>query len=596
MPPKRFRTLGWRILLWMSLVALGPLVIMAYQGYHCARQAIVESQEKHLRSVLESRKTRIETWLREIKEDFRFLASAPCVQKDCAGPFVEAGTDQEREFLSLLDHVRKSSPSYETIDAYDLNWKRLIRTTSPDRHDQDLFPPDFISKLQGADGIVLTPANPHEDGGLDLHVGHPVLNSGGDKVGYVVANLDLSPTLDPILSDRSGLGETGKVHLLSSEGRCLKTWMYSFDPSDSKSHLPPEVLSAGSQKVFDYTDQQGIKVLGASTAIPDLSWVIVTEVDQEEAFVWLGRLRKRALITGTVTLVIVLILAVRGAGRLSKPLRKLAAVSGRIAQGRHEVRLGRLEGTEAREVGRAFNAMLDELAASHQRLMHAASLAAVGELSSSIVHEMRNPLSSVKMNLQALRRRVEGDDAHSELADIAFNQVMRLETMLSDLLGYGKPLQLNLAAIRLGDIAGEVAEVVGKDVTERGVSVDIEDELGQTMVMADPEQVRRALTNLVANAVQASSQGGRVVIELKIAPNDSNRIIVSVSDEGRGISDTHMAQLFQPFFTTRDGGTGLGLANVKKIVDYHGGEVSADNRSERGAIFTMIMPMGGPPA
>jgi signal transduction histidine kinase len=271
-------------------------------------------------------------------------------------------------------------------------------------------------------------------------------------------------------------------------------------------------------------------------------------------------------------------------------------VSRRIAEGHHEERLGALPGAEAQDVGTAFNKMLDELAASYRRLSHAASLASVGELSSSVVHEMRNPLSSIKMNLRALREKVQGDAAYRELADIASNQVERLEHMLSDLLGYGKPLHLELTGVRFGDVARDVVDVMRPEAEKRAVSIRVQDHLEDTELKTDREQMRRALTNLVANAVQAAKLNGTVLVTGRIDAQAPERVAISVSDDGPGLSEAQMDKLFQPFFTTRDGGIGLGLANVKKIVDYHGGTVSAENRPEGGAVFTIYLPLKGPPA
>ena len=594
--PKRFGTLGWRILIWMALVALGPLVVMAYQGYHCARQAIVESKQEHLRSVLESKKTRIETWLREIEADMRFLAVAPCVRTDCAAHTAAPGEDGPGEACNLLEHVRTRSAAYESLATYNRGWKILKQTRVEGTDEEHLLPLDFTSRLDEADGMVLSSHHLLEDGTIDLHTGHPIFGRDGIRAGFLVADLDLTATLDPILRDRSGLGRTGKVILLSQNGKILRTSTGRADRVGRKAVLPEALLSTGSPEVHAYIDSRDTEVLGAAAAVPGLGWTVLVEVDQDEAFAWLGRLRKRATVTGVITLVLVLVLAARGAGRLSRPLRQLAAVAGRIARGRHEERLGPLEGAEAQEVAQAFNTMLDEIALSHRRLMHAASLAAVGELSSSIVHEMRNPLSSVKINLQALRRKVKGDDAHTELAEIALGQVRRLETMLSDLLGYGKPLQLNLESLEIGALAREVAEFVNDEVWERRISVEVKERLGRPTITADAEQIQRALTNLVINAVQASPKGGRVVIAIQKDPADPNRVAVTVSDQGPGIPDENKEKIFQPFFTAREGGTGLGLANVKKIVDYHGGTVAAGDHPHGGAMLTMILPIGGPPA
>ncbi len=103
----------------------------------------------------------------------------------------------------------------------------------------------------------------------------------------------------------------------------------------------------------------------------------------------------------------------------------------------------------------------------------------------------------------------------------------------------------------------------------------------------------RAVTNLVKNAAQASDPGGKVIISAGVVPEDPGRVVIAVRDDGSGIQPSHKDMLFQPFFSTREDGTGLGLANVKKILEYHGGTVSVENRPDGGAAFTMLLPLEG---
>lgn len=566
----------------MSLAALGPLLIMAYQGYHCARQAIVESQERHLTSVLESRKIMLEAWLNKVKTDLSFLSLTPCTGKMCAIPVNSTGQPNPEACCKHLDSVKKGSSYYKTIVSYDSDWKRYHQASGPDI--RSLLSADFKSRMSTAKGLVVT----HAHMGENILIGRPVSDRKKSKVAYIVASLDLFQALAPILSSRTGLGKTGKIYLLFSDGHYLSSPSDFPEMLNQKNYLPDGILSYASPKVFEYKDYRGVKVLGVADTIDELNWTVVAEVDYDEAFEWLGTLRYRAFFTGAITLFVVLIISINIAKKLSEPLKKLAAVSRKIGLGYTKERLERLDGAEAGEVGDAFNKMLDKLEASQRKLMQAASLAAVGELSSSIVHEMRNPLSSVKINLQALRKKVEGDHVHSELADIASAQVARLERMLSDLLSYGKPLELNPVGILFESLAKEIIEMVRSEAEEKKVSIETIDKLGQRNIIADPEQIRRALTNLVANAVEASPRGGKVTVGIKVIEN--NETMIAVSDNGRGISESQKERLFKPFFTTREGGTGLGLANVKKIVEYHGWRITADNRPEGGAVFTIFLP------
>jgi signal transduction histidine kinase len=192
-----------------------------------------------------------------------------------------------------------------------------------------------------------------------------------------------------------------------------------------------------------------------------------------------------------------------------------------------------------------------------------------------------------------LRRRVAEDPTHAELAEIASEQVARLETMLTELLGYGKPLQLQPTEIRFADIAQDVIGLTRTEAEEGEVSVSVEDRTGGESIFADREQIRRALTNLVLNAVQASPRRGRVVLGAEPLTESTDQMRLFVTDEGRGIGSEEADRLFHPFFTTRDEGTGLGLANVKKIAECHGGRPFARNRPTGGALFGIDLPRRG---
>jgi two-component system sensor histidine kinase AtoS len=208
---------------------------------------------------------------------------------------------------------------------------------------------------------------------------------------------------------------------------------------------------------------------------------------------------------------------------------------------------------------------------------------------------MRNPLSSIKMNVQALQKKVEGDPAYSELADIAAGQVARLETMLTDLLGFGKPIQLQLAEISFSGVVNDVLDVIRPVLGRKHIILEIEDDPGDLRFRADAEQIRRVLTNLIDNAAQATPEGGEIKIVSKINPETSDNLLICIRDSGPGIPDDKIEKLFQPFFTTKESGTGLGLANVKKIVEYHNGSVTAENLPDGGAEFIIELPIGGPP-
>lgn len=591
-PVFRSNSLKTRILKWMTLIALGPLVLVAYQGYHCGRKAVIQSQKEHIRSVVLGRKQTLIEWLEQRKKEINILSLMPQLCQLCSKGMMDSESDSQH--CNLMNFVREGDEAYRDIIVYDLNWREVLRSERSGSNAGSLqIPEDWKQHLSEHPAVLQTLFRKEDHAEIDLLIGKTIDTSENQAAGFIIASLNLSATLKPILEDRTGLGKTGKLYLVSSEGR------YEYPPSGSesifgqKAEIPPEILSGEGKAVLEYRDFRDKIVVGSSTAIGELGAIVVAEIDRDEAFAWLNILKNRMLATAAITFFIVIILSLKIASHLSKPLRELAKVSRNIAQGHQEERVGHLEGLEAQEVATAFNAMLDEVESAHKRIVHSSALAAVGELSSSIVHEMRNPLSTVKINLQALRKKVEQDETHRELAEIALTQVLRLEKMASDLLGYGKPLEIHPEPVTLSSVAKDLLAIFQKELEEKSLSIKIRDQSGEARFMADPEQIRRCLTNLISNAIQASPKGGEIILTFQILPEKPERISISVMDNGAGIPESYQNRLFQPFFTTHETGTGLGLANVKKIVEYHQGTVSASNRAEGGAVFTIILPLRG---
>ncbi len=594
--PKRFKSITRRIFFWMCVVALVPLLIASYQGYHCARQAVIDRAGNHLLSVLNSRKSMFLSWLEERKADIRSLSVIfDYLENDSQIYQLDNSTILDRCRI-LLRKVHENNPSFETIVIFDREWNRLLSISQSDHSNWELPPSGFESELKESEDIMVGESHMHEDGRIGTHIEYKVIDQKGAVAGYVLANLNLSTTITPILTNRAGLGKTGKEYLLfQAEDHFYIHSGYQNTIIEKNSDLS-RILSTESPTVMEYEDYRGTKVLGVSVRIPEIQCFIVVEIDQAEAFEWVYILRKRALLTVTLTLFIVIFIALNSSKHLSHPLLKLVEVSRKIAKGQHTERLVPFGESEVQEGSEAFNKMLDELAASHQRMVRVSSLAAVGEMSSSIVHEIRNPLSSVKLNFQALHNKFKKNSDYSDLAETSLKQLSRIDKMLSDLLNYGKPIDLKPSSLIFGNFLKEVLEIVRGAMEEKKIKVEIQDGLNNKPLIADPEQIRRALTNLLTNAIQASPLEGKIIISADISPKEPDKIIISIRDNGPGIPDHIKEKLFRPFFTTRKDGTGLGLANVKKIVDFHGGNVTAENGEEKGAIFTIVLPLGGPTA
>ena len=306
-----------------------------------------------------------------------------------------------------------------------------------------------------------------------------------------------------------------------------------------------------------------------------------------DTFKWLNILRNRAILTGIVVFILVLFLATKMAASISQPLKILSGTANSIASGQIARRVPPLPGREAADVAHAFNRMMNSLNTLQQELAHSASLAAIGQLSSSIVHEMRNPLSSVKMNLQALREKVKGDSDYLELSEIALSQAARLENMLTELLGYGKALELHRLPFSLNEFVKSCVTQTNELATEKNVKIRTKIPSSETTISGDRELLYRAVVNLLRNAVEATPQGKVVTISVQA---EAGSLSFTVVDEGSGIPAGILEEIFKPFITSKENGTGLGLANVRKVAQLHGGTVIAENMETGGARFVLRIP------
>ncbi len=228
-----------------------------------------------------------------------------------------------------------------------------------------------------------------------------------------------------------------------------------------------------------------------------------------------------------------------------------------------------------------------------QRVREAERMAYIGQITTSLSHEIRNPLSAVKMNLQILKKnpRVQGND--SRRIDISVKEVIRLERILKELLDFAKPLQVKPEHVQINQILLSSVELLDMKSKEEDVSIIADLDPGMPDIWADGEKLQQAFINLILNAMEASDQKGKIWVQTLYHTGDhQNRAEIIIQDEGHGVAEDCLPNIFKPFFTTKSKGTGLGLTNVGRIVEAHGGWVDVKNRPPCGACFQVSLPMG----
>jgi PAS domain S-box-containing protein len=233
------------------------------------------------------------------------------------------------------------------------------------------------------------------------------------------------------------------------------------------------------------------------------------------------------------------------------------------------------------------------------RLRRSDRLAAIGELAAGLAHEIKNPLTSLLTFSRHLTRRFEDPEFRQKFLTVVPRELERINTIVERLLELARPARLTFTPVRLPALLERVLELYGERLDAQGIRVMRDWPRDVPAVWADHEALYRAVVNLVANALDAMSRGGQLTLRLALtdvdpltgARTNARPVVIEVEDSGHGIPLGDLDRVFNPFFSTKDGGTGLGLALTQKIVEDHGGSIDVRSAPGEGAVFRIALPL-----
>jgi signal transduction histidine kinase len=250
--------------------------------------------------------------------------------------------------------------------------------------------------------------------------------------------------------------------------------------------------------------------------------------------------------------------------------------------------LGRVieSGRREREQNVTIRTQMEAIEAARARLVQSEKLAALGQLSATIAHEVRNPLAVIRSAAQSLGESVAAGDAEAERAcRFITAEIDRLTSVVGSLLAFARPLRLELRPIAVDELFDAALLLAGPDLTREQVRVARA--AAPVRVQADVDLVRQVLVGLLVNAVEAAGRNGEITLD---AVRREGTVEIAVADSGPGVPAELRTRIFEPFFTTRARGTGLGLPIARQIAEAHGGKLEVDDRRGGGARFTLRLP------
>jgi len=600
------------------LLALIPIGITGYVTYLLAERALTSTASQHMTTIAEDHARHLDAWLRERLDDLSMLAKLPSIRDACQDACWLQDLQQSSEnYLSLLNggitSVQARSPSYKSV--FIVSPSREILTAARSKNSGVV--PDFkgttvLDRLQQDQDTAFGPIYPDGHESWTMDIAARVRSENGETVAFIVAVLNLSLTIDPIMTDLIGLGQTGETYLVNKDGQMISPSRF-FSRADIftknlKTYGVRQALEgkAGTAIYENYTEK---KVMGAFLWLPSYEWGMLAEMTLDETLWPLKWIKTVALATGALVMLICAVLAYLTSKRVVRPIVDMAYASRRMAEGELEQRVAFSSEDEVGILATNFNLMAQQLSlsvttlrqkedslqnayndlmAAQAQLVQSEKMAAIGELVACVAHEMRNPLTSVKLNIQIIGRSLNRHSALFEHYEIAINQVAQLEKMFSDLLNYSRPLILQKSSVSLVNLLNKSLEQLNGEISSRNITVHQHCSQSLPNVTVDPDKIVQVLNNVLKNAVDASPDGDSIDIVFNVSFSGEQAVVnVAIMDHGSGISSRHNQSIFQPFFTTKQKGTGLGLSIVKKIMDAHGGRIYLASQEGEGTSFTL---------
>jgi two-component system nitrogen regulation sensor histidine kinase NtrY len=510
----------------------------------------------------------------EVARRVELAASSPGVQQIAAGSaeYDRAQAEAASGALDFLDVVEPnltiiSSAHWPARFGYKNDWQ----IAPEDWHTSDVF----LARIPTPEGsmMALTAVRPVAGG--------KALVAGGRRLSpELLKSLGVAPGMRALLWLPPGevIDAEGSVtdpqklapliqDVRATNGEATGAVQWTSDRRSSEAFLALPITRAGTLT--------GVLLAGTSLS---------TQLGLEQSILRTG------VVVGASGIVIGVLLGWWTTERITRPVERLAAGARAVAGGDLSARVEVLSRDEIGELAGAFNRMTEQLLEQRERAIQAERVAAWRELARRLAHELKNPLFPLPItieNLQRARKSAEFDEVFRESTSTLLAELGNLKIIIGRFSDFAKMPAPQFEAVDVNEIVRGVMKLNFQAAERSKVKLVLELASGGMQIQADSEQLRRALGNLVLNALDAMLEGGTLLVRTALHDGGAR---LEVSDSGQGLTEEECQRLFTPYYTTKQHGTGLGLAIVQSVVTDHRGKISVSSGSGRGTTFTIDLP------
>ncbi len=282
--------------------------------------------------------------------------------------------------------------------------------------------------------------------------------------------------------------------------------------------------------------------------------------------------------------------------RYTKPINTLTEAAKKVAQGDFKYRLNIKRKDEIGKIAESFNFMIQKLQENqilHERLREAEHLSAIGQLSRTIAHEVRNPLNFINLSIDHLIEKLQKQELDSDnyikLLENMKQEIYRVNNLITEYLEYTRPLKLNKKLASIIEIIEDVVSLVEATASKYGINIYKDYDVDFTLNL-DVDLIKSCFLNIITNALYAMKDSDMKNLFIKTELSEDN-LLIKISDTGSGVPEEYIDKIFEPFFSTKKGGLGLGLPLSKRVIEEHGGKIEFSSRQGNGSEVKIYIPV-----
>jgi signal transduction histidine kinase len=419
---------------------------------------------------------------------------------------------------------------------------------------------------------------------------------------------DIGPSLERLAESNN----IENIRLIDTKGKILK----SSDPDEHGNYIEESQIKRLVEFYSELDNTEALTIHPVSSyqsfyAIqnreecsqchsPDQKVIGILEVNLEEAATT-HLIRKNqfmAIIVSLLALAILIFIILRLFERIiNRPLSELKNQMKKIQGGNLSVYLKPKKNDDIGDLTQSFNIMVvnlkranAEIEELHSReIERAGHLASMGELAAGLAHEIKNPIAGIKGALEVINQRTDPSAPEKEIFTEILHQTDRIYNIVQDLLSYARPREFDLKPADPSACIQRAINLAQSQTQDKDIHFDFEKSKDEVQILCDENKIQEVILNLLINSIAAIREKGKI----SVSQNQKNDrwLEITIEDDGKGIKDQHITQVFNPFFTTRRRGTGLGLSICKKIIEAHKGTIEVQSELGKGTVFTIRLPL-----